>query len=81
VSPPRPGTPAWVGPEVHPYDERVLCDDEAVYLRRVVLDPLREPSPFELREQAELPELVEAHSSSMRTCPSSVAGSSAYSAS
>ena len=63
--------------EVHALDERVLRDDETVDLRRVVLDPLREPSPLELCEQAELPELVEPHSSSIRMRPSSVPGSSA----
>ena len=43
-------------------DERVLRDDEAaVELRRVVLDPLREPAPLELGQQAELTELREPH--------------------
>ena len=67
--------------EVHALDERVLRHDEPVDLRCVVLDPLREPAPLELGEQAELTRLVEPHSSSIRTRPSSVSGSSAYSAS
>ncbi len=63
------------------FDERVLRDDEAVDHRRVVLDPVREPAPFELCEQRELAELVESHRSSILTRSSSVAGSSAASAS
>ena len=43
--------------------------------------PLREPAPLELREQAELPELVESHNSEILVRASSVPGSSAYSAS
>jgi hypothetical protein len=46
-----------------------------------VLDRLREPAPLELGEQAELAEVVEPHTSSIRVRPSSVSGSSAYSAS
>src|SRR5204863_8712264 len=67
--------------EVHALDKGVLRDDEPVDDRCVVLDAAGEASPFELREQPELPGLVEPHSSSMRARPSSVAGSSAYSAS
>ena len=63
--------------EVHALDERVLRHDEPVDLRRVVLDALREPAPLELGEEAELAGLVEPHSSSIRTRPSSVSGSSA----
>src|SRR5581483_10818389 len=63
--------------EMHALDERVLRDDEALDLRRVVLDPVREPALLERREQPELAGLVEPHSSSMRVRSSSVAGSSA----
>ncbi len=63
--------------KVHALDERVLRHDEPVDLRGVVLDALREPAPLELGEQAELARLVEPHSSSIRTRPSSVSGSSA----
>ena len=63
-------------------DEHVLRHDEPLDDRRVVLDPLREPSPLELGEQPELAELPErGHSSVMRARPSSVSGSSAASAS
>jgi len=45
---------------VHALDERVLGDDEAVSeLGRVVLDPLRQPSPLELGEEAALTDLRE----------------------
>ncbi len=55
-----PGDP--VEPEVDILDERVLCDDAAVVeLGGVVLDPLHEPAPLELREQAELAEVREPH--------------------
>ncbi len=68
--------------EVNALDERVLRHDEAADHGGVVLDPLHEPAPLELREEPELPELVEPrHSSEMRARPSSVPGSSAASAS
>src|SRR5487761_84899 len=57
-------------------DERVLRHDEPFDLRSVVLDPDDEPAALELAEELEL-----LHSSSMPVRPSSVAGSSAYSAS
>ena len=61
-------------------DERVLRDDEPADDGGVVLDPLREPAPLELREQPQLAELPEGRQSSeMRARPSSVAGSSAAS--
>ena len=63
------------------FHERVLRDDETPDLGRVVLDPVHEPALLELCEQAELPQLVETHSSSTRMRPSRVPGSSAYSAS
>ena len=63
--------------KVHALDQRVLRHDEPVDLRCIVLDALRQPAPLELGEQAELPRLVEPHSSSIRTRPSSVSGSSA----
>ena len=66
-----------IEPKVHALDERVLRHDEPFDLRRVVLDALRKPAPLELGEQAELARLVEPHSSSIRTRPSSVSGSSA----
>jgi hypothetical protein len=48
--------------EVDALDERVLRDDEAVSeLRSVVLDPLGQPTPLELGEEAELTELREPH--------------------
>ena len=51
-----------VEPEVHALDERVLGDDEAVpELGRVVLDPLSQPAPFELGEEAQLTDLREPH--------------------
>ena len=51
-----------VEPEVHALDERVLRDDEAVAeLRRVVLDPLSQPAPLELGEEAQLTDLREPH--------------------
>ena len=68
---------AEVEAEVHALDERVLRHDEPFDLRGVVLDALREPAALELGEQAELPRFVEPHSSSIRTRPSSVSGSSA----
>ena len=47
---------------MHALDERVLGDDEAVpELRRVVLDPLCQPAPLELGEEAQLTDLREPH--------------------
>ena len=47
---------------MHALDERVLGDDEAVpELGRVVLDPLSQPAPFELGEEAQLTDLREPH--------------------
>ena len=63
--------------KVHALDQRILRDDEPVDLRGVVLDAQRKPALLELGKQAELPRLVEPHSSSIRTRPSSVSGSSA----
>ena len=63
--------------EVHALDERILRHNEPFDLRGVVLDPAREPAPLELGQQPELSRLVEPHSSSIRTRPSSVSGSSA----
>ena len=63
--------------EVHPLDERVLGDDETAHLRRVVLDPLREAATLELRQQAELAEPVDGHSSPMRVRPSTAVPSMA----
>ena len=37
------------------FDERVLRDDEAADLRRVVGDPLRQAAPLELREEPDSP--------------------------
>src|SRR5205823_6523279 len=62
--------------KVHALDEGVLGDDEPLDLRGVVLDPHDELAPLELGEELEL-----SHSASMRVRSSSVAGSSAYSAS
>ena len=62
------------------FDERVLRDDEPVDDSGIVLDPLGEAAPIELREQLELAELAESrHSSAIRARPSSVSGSSAAS--
>ena len=55
-------------------DERVLGDDEAADLRRVVGDPLREAAPLQLGQEAELAQLLEPHSSTLAR-PSSVSGS------
>src|SRR5690348_15534766 len=62
--------------KVDALDEGVLRDDEPLDLRGVVLAADDEPAPLELGEELELP-----HSASMRVHSSSVAGSSAYSAS
>ncbi len=66
-----------IEPKVHAFDQRVLCHDEPLDLRCVVLDALCKPASLQLCEQAELTRLVEPHSSSIRTRPSSVSGSSA----
>ena len=47
--------------EVHALDERVLRDDQAVDLCRVVLDRLSEPAALQLGEEAELAEVREPH--------------------
>ena len=53
-----------VEPEVHALDERILGDHAAAgKLRRVVLDPHGEAAALELREQAELADVSEAHGS------------------
>ncbi len=61
---------------MHALDQRVLRHDEAADLRSVVLDALREPTPLELGEQAQLARFVEPHSSSMCARSSRVTTSS-----
>ena len=55
---------------MHAFDERVLGRDPAlVELGHIVLDPLRKATAFELREQTELAELRELHSSAVWAVP------------
>lgn len=54
-----PGQP--VETEVHSFHECVLCDDEVVDLRGVVIDCLGEPTRLELAQELELAELKELH--------------------